>query len=113
MHEASIIEAVLDSAAAAARNAGATTIHRIRLRVGLLAGVVPEALEFAFAALKQDTPAAAATLEIEPVPATFRCLDCGTTHQLDQLSFTCPACSGPMIVDSGGSDLELAQLEVT
>lgn len=113
MHEASIIEAVLDRATAAAREAGATRILRIRLRVGLLSGVVPEALEFAFAALKADTPAADATLEIIPAPATFRCLACGSLHDLAELTFTCPACSGPLIVDTGGGDLELAQLEVT
>jgi hydrogenase nickel incorporation protein HypA/HybF len=113
MHEASIIEAVLESAATAARAAGATTITRIHLRVGMLSGVVPEALEFAFEALKPATPAATAALEIERTPATFRCLDCGTAQILDDLTFICPACSGSLIVDSGGDELELTQLEVS
>jgi len=113
MHEASIIESVLETATAEARKAGAVRIERLRLRVGILSGVVPEALEFAFAALKCDTIAAAATLEIQTVPATFRCLDCGTRPELAEMMFTCPACSGPLVVDSGGNQLELAQLEVS
>ena len=30
-----------------------------------------------------------------------------------ELGFTCPACSGPLVVDTGGHQLELIQLEAT
>lgn len=113
MHEASIIEAVLDRACEEARKAGATRVDRIRLRVGVLAGVVPEALTFAFEALRQGTPASQALLEVESAPAVMRCLDCGASRESLQLDFTCPACSGPLIVDNGGHQLDLIQLEVT
>ena len=113
MHEASIIEAVLERACEEALKAGASRVERIRLRVGVLAGVVPEALQFAFEALRQGTPAAGARLEIESAPATVRCLDCGSTREVLEFDFTCPACSGLLIVDTGGHQLELIQLEVT
>jgi hydrogenase nickel incorporation protein HypA/HybF len=113
MHEASIIEAVLERACEETRRAGAHRIERIRLRVGVLAGVVPEALRFAFDALREGTPAAQATLEIEDAPATFRCLECRHTLESHHLDFTCPACGGALAVDSGGQQLELTQLEVT
>ena len=106
------MEAVLEAAAEEARKAGGERISRIRLRVGVLSGVVPEALEFAFESLKSTTIADQATLEIERAPATFRCLECPARHQLTEMSFTCPACSGTLIVDHGGSELELAQLEL-
>ena len=113
MHEASIIEAVLDRAIEETRKAGGTRVERIRLRVGVLAGVVPEALQFAFEALRQGSPASTARLEVETAPATLRCLDCGERRESLELDFTCPACSGPRIVDTGGHQLELIQLEVT
>lgn len=113
MHEASIIEAVLERAIEETRKAGASSVERIRLRVGVLAGVVPEALHFAFEALRQGTPAARASLEVESAPALFRCLDCRHSLESRQLDFTCPACGGPLVVDSGGHQLELIQLEVT
>lgn len=113
MHEASIVEAVLERACEEARKAGARRIERIRLRVGVLAGVVPEALQFAFGALREGTPAAGATLEVENAPATFRCLDCQGTMESLHLDFTCPACGGALVVDSGGHQLELIRLEVT
>ena len=113
MHEASIMESVLETAAAEAAKAGAERIVRIRLKVGILSGVVPEALEFAFEGLKDGTLAAGATLEIEAVPAQFQCLECGARPELFEMAFACPACGGALIVDSGGGDLELAQLELT
>lgn len=112
MHEASIIEAVLERAIEETRTAGATRIERIRLRVGALSGVVPDALHFAFDALRHGTPAVAATLEIEIVPARSHCLDCGATAEHQEIILTCSACGGPLMLDGGGHELELARLEV-
>ena len=112
MHEASIMESILETAVGEAEKTGARRILRIRLRVGILSGVVAEALEFAFEGMKDGTPAADATLEIESAPAVFRCLDCGARPELFEMSFECPACGGPLIVDSGGRQLELLQLEL-
>src|SRR5262245_50174965 len=69
MLEASIMQTVFDIAFAQVPDESTTRIIRLRLRVGALAGVVPEALAFAFEAMKPDTPAAHAELEIERVPA--------------------------------------------
>jgi len=112
VHEASIMEAALQSAEDEARRAGADRITRLRLRVGVLSGVVPEALEFAFESLREGTMAAGAALDIETVPAVFRCLECGAMPELDEITFACPACRGSMVVDHGGNELELSQLEV-
>ena len=95
-----------------ARKAGGSEICVIRLRVGLFSGVVPEALEFAFDVLKQDTMAANATLEIERVPGMFRCSGCGRETQLDAVCFDCSECGGMLTLRDGGGDLELTQLEV-
>jgi len=107
------MEAALESAEAEARRAGGAAITRLKLRVGVLSGVVPEALAFAFETLKAGTLAADAVLEIETAPAVFRCLECAATPSLTEMAFSCPACHGPLVVDHGGQQLELAQLEVT
>lgn len=112
MHEASIMQSALKSATAELQKAGAQQIVRLTLRVGVLSGVVPEALEFAFEALKAGTPAAAATLKIELEPAVFRCLDCAVMTKRTEMTFTCPECDGCLIVDHGGNHLELTQLEL-
>ena len=57
MHEISIMQSTLELAEEQAREAGGNGIARIRLRIGLMSGVVPEALEFAFDVLKKGTMA--------------------------------------------------------
>ena len=106
------MESALESATAELRKAGAREILRMKLRVGVLSGVVPEALEFAFESLKGTTPAAGAVLEIELTPAVFRCLDCTAESKLTKMTFNCPRCQGCLILDHGGNELELTQLEL-
>ena len=66
MHELSIMQSALSLALDQARQAGAARVHTIRLRIGALSGVVPDALEFAFEALTPGTLAEGAQLAIEP-----------------------------------------------
>lgn len=106
------MESALRSAAEELRKAGAREILRMKLRVGVLSGVVPEALTFAFEAMKGATPAAGATLEIELMPAVFRCLDCDAEPELTAMTFNCPECRGCLVLDHGGNELELTQLEL-
>jgi hydrogenase nickel incorporation protein HypA/HybF len=113
MHEISIMQSALELAEAHAREVGATAISRISLRVGIVSGVVPEAMRFAFDVLKTNTMAASASLEIEQIPGVFRCSSCGGLVSLQTLRFDCPSCHGLLTMDGGGADLELAQLEIS
>lgn len=107
------METALELAAERALAVGATRIHRLRLRVGALSGVVPEALEFAFAALSPRGPAAGAVLEIEPVPAVYRCEACQADFEVGEATVTCPRCGGLRSRLRRGLELELATLEVS
>ena len=72
MHEVGLMETALEMAFAARASAGASRIHRMRLRVGALSGVVPDALEMAFAAATPGTAADGAELIVEEVPVVCR-----------------------------------------
>ena len=106
------MQSTLEMAEEQARKNGAAEIVRIKLRVGLVSGVVPEALEFAFETLREGTMAREARLEIERVPGEFRCAGCGKVVRLSEVRFDCPACDGMLVLASGGGDLELAELEI-
>ena len=113
MHELSLMTNAMGQVLEIARRNEASRIHRIRLRVGALSGVVPEALEFAFETLKRGTPAENGALEIERVPATFHCDGCGKDFALHEIAFDCPECGGPLALASGGRELELADMEIS
>lgn len=113
MHEFSIMQAALETAGEQTRAAGATEIHRLTLRVGALSGVVPEALRFAFAALKDQSLAATAELEIEEVPAAGWCPDCAVEFAVAHLHYECPRCLQPSGHLRRGKEMELASLEIS
>ena len=91
MHELSIMQSALTMALGEAEKAGASRVHAIRLRIGALSGAVPDALEFAFEALKLGTPAEGAELAIEHVPARFWCARCVSEFEAADMLAECPA----------------------
>ena len=112
MHELSIMQSALSLALDQARQAGASRVHTIRLRIGALSGVVPDALEFAFEALAPGTAAEGAKLAIEAVPARFWCAPCAREFQSDDLLAECPGCHTPSGELRAGREMELASLEI-
>lgn len=113
MHEISLMQQVIEMAQGYAAQHQAQTIHRIRLRVGAGAGVVPEALEFAFEAVTHQTLAAGAALEIETVPIRCYCPACDAEFEPDDVIYLCPGCQRLSTDLRQGRDLELASLEMS
>lgn len=112
MHEISIMQSALEIAEESAQKAGGTAIKRICLQVGLLSGVVPEALEFAFDVLKKGTMAEGASLEVDRLPGGFLCSNCNQEIHLQELKFECPDCGGRLVIEEGAATLELTHLEI-
>jgi len=112
MHELSIMQSALDQVLEQARQAGANRVHAIRLRIGALSGVVPNALQFAFEALADGTPAKGAKLIIEDVPARFWCATCKQEFKATRMFAECPGCHHPSAELRAGREMELISLEV-
>lgn len=112
MHELSIMQSALSLALEEARQAGASRVHEIRLRIGALSGVVPEALEFAFEALTPGTPAEGAQLAIEHVPARFWCAACSREFESEEMLAECPDCHALSGELRAGREMEVASLEI-
>ena len=112
MHELAIMDSALNLALDQAQKAGATKVHALRLRIGTLSGVVPEALQFAFEALTPGTLAEGAALDIENVPARFWCHSCTREFQADDFLAECPGCHQPSGNLRAGREMELASMEI-
>ena len=113
MHELSLMLSALEIAEEHARRQGATRIHAIRLRVGRLAGVDPEALRFAFEAATAGTAAEGAALEVETVEVACRCPACENDFTPADFVFRCPDCGRLADDATRGRELELVSLEVS
>jgi hydrogenase nickel incorporation protein HypA/HybF len=113
MHELSLMEAVRDQALAAAQAEGARRVMAIRLRIGSLAGVYPEALRLAHAVVMAGTIAAEAELRIEVVIARFFCGPCQQSFEAEAGDCLCPRCGSFSRRLLQGRELELASLEIS
>jgi hydrogenase nickel incorporation protein HypA/HybF len=107
------MQSTLDLAQEQARQSGATSIHSLRMRIGLLSGVVADALRFAFEALRQDTLAASATLEIEEVRPACWCAGCQTEFEVNDYIYECPRCHRPSADLRRGREIALVSLEIS
>ncbi|WP_037906922.1 hydrogenase maturation nickel metallochaperone HypA/HybF [Actinacidiphila yeochonensis] len=109
MHEMSIALAVVGQVEDAARAAGRTGVDTVTLRVGELAGVVPDSLHFCFDLACEGTLAAGARLVTERVPGRARCGGCAgewPTGLPPQLC--CPRCGAAAAGLLSGRELEIA-----
>ena len=112
MHELSIVASLFENLEEKAREHRARKITRVRLKVGRLAGVVPEFLKTAFDAYKEGTIAADAELEIERMPVRVRCRKCEAETAKDDFIFACPACDSTDIELDASLELLLDSVEL-
>lgn len=108
MHELAISQSLVD--AVAERTDGASVIA-VNLRVGLLAGVVPDAMQFCFELVTEGTALQGARLEIEKIPGRAVCRTCEDEFDLGDLILLCPCGSADVEVVSG-RELAVHSVEV-
>jgi len=108
MHEASIVREILETAGA---RAGGARVRQVRVEVGQLSGVSPDALTFYFEILRGDTVGPQAELEVALVPLRGRCTACGRAARLQELTWSCAQCAGALVFDNG-TELSLTSLVV-
>ncbi|MCP4684232.1 MAG: hydrogenase maturation nickel metallochaperone HypA [bacterium] len=112
MHELKIAESIVDSVSKEMERRGLKSLRAVGLRIGELTDIVPESLEFGFNAIVAATPMEGVRLEIERVPITGRCRDCGAEFAVRDFQFLCPTCEGRGVTTVGGNELEICYLEV-
>ena len=112
MHEVAIMTEALRMAEDSAKAAGARRILKLRLRIGALSGVVPDALRFAFDVVCAGTLAAGATLEIEPVAAACWCPTCQAEYACGDFFSECPRCHNLSGDLRRGREMDIADVEL-
>lgn len=112
MHEMSLAEGVLGAIEEAARAQRFTAVKTVRLEIGRLAAVEPDALRFAFDVVKRGSLANDAQLDIVDVPGAAWCLRCCEVVPLSARGDACPRCGSFQMQVSAGDELRVKELEV-
>ena len=113
MHELSVAAALARAAEAEAARHGAVRVLALRLRVGALTDLDPEALRFGWEVIAgEDGPLAGAALRIDRVPVTVGCRDCGREGPALPPGVSCGACGSPRTRVLTGEELDLTEVEL-
>jgi len=109
MHELSIASSIVEAVRGASRGCRVTGAGLV---VGELSGVDVEALRFSLEALTTGTDLEGVPVSIDLRPRSNRCLACGHIFPVLAYNLDCPACGSPRTEPAGGTELELAWVEI-
>ena len=75
MHEVAVTQAIIT---AITEKTGEARIRLVRLEIGVLSGVLADAVRFCFDLVAEGTPVEGATLVVDEPPGRARCRNCST-----------------------------------
>ena len=108
MHELAIAESVV---ASVLERTGGRRVAVVRLRVGRLAGVVPDALSFCFDLAATGTSLEGASLELVEEHGRAHCRTCACDFTVDDPILLC-GCGSADVELLSGRDLSVTSVEV-
>jgi hydrogenase nickel incorporation protein HypA/HybF len=108
MHELSIANGVVELCA---ERAGGERVTRVRLEIGQLSAVLPDAVRFCFDVCAKDTVVEGALLEIIETPGRVLCRDCDVELAMTQPFGRCTCGSANLLVIAG-EELKIREMEL-
>lgn len=112
MHEMALAESVIRIVEETARRNAAASVRAVRLEIGRLSHVEPDALRFAFDVVKRNGLAHGARLEIVATGGAAWCMKCSDTVALARLGEACPRCGSHQLQVTTGDELRVRDIEI-
>lgn len=113
MHEVSIAMSLVDAVTEQASAEHADKIISVHVRIGAMAGVVKDSLQFAWDLTTEGTVVQGARLIIEEVPLTVFCPQCDAPKTIEgHPILQCPQCGTLTPTILSGRELQLIAMEV-
>lgn len=109
MHELAITRSVV---AIVSERASGQRVTRVRLEIGRLSAIMPEAIRFCFDICTRNTAAAGAALEIDEIPGRGCCNQCGQQFAVQELFGFCPGCGHAGLRLIAGQELNIKEMEI-
>ena len=113
MHELSIAMSIVEMAEEESERRGGAHVQAVHLRLGLLSGVVKEALLSSYEMACHSTALEGSQLLIEEVPVEVFCPKCEGPRLVRSIQwFSCPECGTLTPTVVRGKELEVVGLEI-
>ncbi|MDQ6617066.1 MAG: hydrogenase maturation nickel metallochaperone HypA [Actinomycetota bacterium] len=108
MHELGLCSSIVETIE---RRAGKRPVAHVRVRVGRLHHVHPDAFDQSFAVAAMGTVAEDAAAELVLLPVRARCQACDAVWDSDEIPLACLECGAVDIELIGGDELVLESIE--
>ena len=113
MHELSIVASIVYTVTESAAAYKGARVVEVRLRVGALASVVEDSLQFCYGIATEGTALEGSRLVVNVLPVVMHCVPCGADVELEGVqSFRCPKCGEPCFDLRQGRELEIEAIEI-
>jgi hydrogenase nickel incorporation protein HypA/HybF len=113
MHELSLAMSIVETVTESLADYPGATVKEVRLRVGALAAVEEESLQFCFGVATEGSPVAGARLLVNRLPVILHCTPCGKDVELAGVqTFRCPVCGTQASGIRQGRELEIESIEI-
>ena len=112
MHELGIASSILECVQTEAARHPNSRITKVGVKIGELAAVDRDALQFGFEVLVKDTEWEPLALEVEYVPRVQRCSKCAYDFRMTEFDPSCPLCGDFSTRCISGEELDIAYMEV-
>jgi hydrogenase nickel incorporation protein HypA/HybF len=113
MHELSIAINIIEIAEEEVHKANAKEVNEIEIEIGVLSGVIVEALEFALETAIKNTVLEQSIVRIIKISAKARCTNCGMEFEIDDYFSPCPKCKNLFSDIIDGNQLTIKKMIVS
>jgi hydrogenase nickel incorporation protein HypA/HybF len=108
VHELSITQSIVD---AVCERAAGRPVLSVKVQVGVLTAVVPEAMRFCFDLVVEGTVAEGARLDIDLRPGATHCRGCGADTEISDPIVLC-RCGSADVDVVAGRELQIVSMRV-
>ncbi len=112
MHELSIAESLLAIVQEEIARHCLENVISVKIKVGKLTAIQPEALSFCFEIITEDTSLKGVALDIEVLAIKGYCEECKENFELEEPVMICPKCRNWNVRIKGGRELYVDAIEV-
>ena len=112
MHEMALAESLLGIVIDAARTHDARIVTAVRLELGVLSHIEPEAMRQCFDIVKRASVAGDARLEIHTIDGEAWCMPCAKRVPLARRGAACPACGSYQLQVARGHEMRVMDIEI-
>ena len=112
MHEMSIVHNLISIVEEEMVKSNANRLRSVRVNIGEMSGIVPEALRTCFEIITAKSDMKGAVLKMDILPITGYCRKCKNEFKVIDYKFSCAECESTDIDIISGREMNIVEIEV-